>query len=221
MATSSTGYFMQIFNVGKSICIGMSITMRYFVESLLLKKHTVTIQYPREMDVIPDRHRGIHYLETEKCIMCWKCADICPVDCIYIEGVRGTDGVLQDGWRGKKATLSKFTVDYTVCIFCGLCEEPCPTKCIHLGPEFDYHATDRRMMEKNLLTDEVYTEEDEQFVQWARKENERLIAEKKREKEKEKAAAAKAKASASAAGADDAATTGQGSEKGPKKKKKS
>ena len=182
-------YFSEIFNVGKSICIGLSITLKYFVESVFLKKHTVTIQYPREMDVIPERHRGIHFLETEKCIMCWKCADICPVDCIYIEGVRGNDGVLQGGWRGKKATLSKFTVDYTVCIFCGLCEEPCPTQCIHLGPEFDYHATDRRMMEKNLLTDEVYTEEDEKFVRWAREENERL-----KDVKATQVAAAKAKA---------------------------
>ena len=66
--------------------------------------------------------------------MCWKCSDICPVDCIYIEGVRGSDGVLKNGYRGQKATLSKFSVDYTVCIFCGLCEEPCPPKCIWLGP---------------------------------------------------------------------------------------
>jgi formate hydrogenlyase subunit 6/NADH:ubiquinone oxidoreductase subunit I len=180
-------YLANIYKVGKSIAVGMGITLKYFVESLLFGKHTVTVQYPREMDVIPERHRGIHYLETEKCIMCWKCSDICPVSCIYIEGVRGADGVLKNGYRGKKATLSKFTVDYTVCIFCGLCEEPCPPLCIHLGPEFDYHATDRRLMEKNLLTDAVYTEADEKFVQWARLENERLVAEK--EKGKAKAAA--------------------------------
>ncbi len=195
-------YIGKIFSVSASIVIGMSITIRYFIESLLLNRHTVTVQYPREMDVIPERHRGIHYLETEKCIMCWKCADICPVDCIYIEGVRGADGVLQDGWRGAKATLSKFTVDYTVCIFCGLCEEPCPPKCIYLGPEFDYHSTDRRLMEKNLLTDAVYTEEDEKFVQWARDENERL----KQVKAEKKAAvkAAKEKAAAEAAKAESA-----------------
>jgi formate hydrogenlyase subunit 6/NADH:ubiquinone oxidoreductase subunit I len=120
--------------------------------------------------------------------MCWKCSDICPVDCIYIEGTRGSDGVLKGGYRGQKATLSKFSVDYTVCIFCGLCEEPCPPKCIFLGPEYDFHATDRTMMEKNLLTDEVYTDEDEAFVRWARGENERLIAEKKSRAASEKAA---------------------------------
>lgn len=194
-------YLSEIFAVGKSVGIGMGITMKYFLESLILKKHTSTIQYPRERDVIPERHRGIHFLETEKCVMCWKCSDICPVDCIYIEGVRGADGVLTDGYRGSKATLSKFTVDYTVCIFCGLCEEPCPTQCIHLGPEYDYHATDRTMMEKNLLTDQIYTQEDEKFVRWARVENDRLKAEKAK-------AAAAAKAASATKAADATKTAG-------------
>lgn len=184
-------YFTDIFKVAKSIAIGMGITIRYFIQH---KKNVTTVQYPKERDAIPPRHRGIHYLETEKCVMCWKCSEICPVECIYIEGTRGADGPLQGGYRGQKATLSKFTVDYTVCIFCGLCEEPCPPKCIYLGPGFDYHSTDRTLMEKNLLTDEVYTEEDEKFVQWARLENDRLIAEKKKREEEEKAKAAAAKA---------------------------
>jgi formate hydrogenlyase subunit 6/NADH:ubiquinone oxidoreductase subunit I len=192
-------YFMNIFKVARSIVTGMGITLKYFLNH---KKTVCTIQYPREKDLIPARHRGIHYLETEKCVMCWKCSDICPVDCIYIAGVRGADGPLEGGYRGQKATLSKFTVDYTVCIFCGLCEEPCPPKCIWLGPEFDYHSTDRTMMEKNLLTDEVYTESDEVFVEWARGENDRLQEEKKKKKEAEKAAKAAEKAAAAAAEAE-------------------
>ncbi len=190
---------MNIFKVARSIVTGMGITLKYFLNH---KKTVCTIQYPREKDLIPARHRGIHYLETEKCVMCWKCSDICPVDCIYIEGVRGADGPLEGGYRGQKATLSKFTVDYTVCIFCGLCEEPCPPKCIWLGPEFDYHSTDRTMMEKNLLTDEVYTESDEVFVEWARGENDRLQEEKKKKKEAEKAAKAAEKAAKAAAEAE-------------------
>ncbi len=111
-------------------------------------------------------------------------------------GVRGAEGPLQGGYRGQKATLSKFTVDYTVCIFCGLCEEPCPPKCIWLGPEFDYHSTDRTMIDKYLLTYEFYTESDEVFVEWARGENERLQEEKKKKKEAEKAAKEAEKAAA-------------------------
>ncbi len=190
---ASGNYFSDIFKVARSIAIGMGITIKYFFR---FRKNLATVQYPRERDLIPPRHRGIHYLETEKCVMCWKCSEICPVDCIYIEGTRGADGPLQGGYRGQKATLAKFTVDYTVCIFCGLCEEPCPPKCIYLGPQFDYNATDRTLMEKNLLTDEVYTDDDERFVAWARTENERLVAEKKKLAEEEKARAAAAKAAA-------------------------
>ena len=188
-------YFSNIYRVCRSILVGMGITMKYFLN---YKKNTATIQYPREQDAIPPRHRGIHYLETEKCVMCWKCSDICPVDCIHIEGVRAADGVLKGGFRGQKATLSRFSIDYTVCIFCGLCEEPCPPKCIYLGPEYDYNATDRTRMEKNLLTDEVYTEEDEKYVLWAREEADRLQAEKKRRMEEQKKAKAAAKAAAEA-----------------------
>jgi formate hydrogenlyase subunit 6/NADH:ubiquinone oxidoreductase subunit I len=187
---SVQSYFSGIWKVGRSILIGMRITLKYFIH---YKKNTCTIQYPHEHDVIPPRHRGVHYLETEKCVMCWKCSEICPVSCIYIEGVRGSDGVLKGGYRGQKATLSKFTIDYTVCIFCGLCEEPCPPKCIYLGPGYEFNSTDRTRMEKNLLTDEVYTEEDEKFVRWARDEAERLKAEKKRKADEEKARAAAAK----------------------------
>ena len=174
---SVKAYFSGIWKMGRSILIGMGITLKYFVR---YKRTTCTIQYPHEHDVIPPRHRGLHYLETEKCVMCWKCAEICPVDCIYIEGVRGVDGPLKGGYRGQKATLFKFNVDYTVCIFCGLCEEPCPPKCIYLGPGYDFKATDRTLMEKNLLADRVYTEEDEKFVKSARAESERRQAEKKR-----------------------------------------
>jgi formate hydrogenlyase subunit 6/NADH:ubiquinone oxidoreductase subunit I len=215
-------YFSDLFKMTRSLLIGLGITLKYLVQ---YKKHLCTVQYPRERDHIPPRHRGLHYLETEKCVMCWKCSEICPVDCIYIEGTRGSDGVLKGGYRGQKATLAKFTVDYTVCIFCGLCEEPCPPKCIWLGPGYDYTATDRTMMEKNLLTDEVYTEEDERFVQWARVENARLIEEKRRREEVEKAkappgekAAATTLAAARGPGAEEAAAKGPGPAAEPGKK---
>jgi formate hydrogenlyase subunit 6/NADH:ubiquinone oxidoreductase subunit I len=49
-------YFSDIIKVARSIAIGMGITLRYFIH---WKKNTITIQYPRERDLIPPRHRGI------------------------------------------------------------------------------------------------------------------------------------------------------------------
>jgi formate hydrogenlyase subunit 6/NADH:ubiquinone oxidoreductase subunit I len=187
-------YFKDIYSVGKSIAIGMRITIGYFFESLLRGKHTITIQYPREKDFIPERHRGLHFLETEKCILCYKCADACPVDCIYIEGLRGNEGVLPDGWRGTKVTLSKFTIDFSVCMFCGLCEEACPPGCLHLGLEWDALTTDRTAMERNLLTDALYTPEDEAYAVRQRAAIEKIKAEKAKAQAAAKAAAAAAKA---------------------------
>ena len=138
-------YFNKIANTAKSVIVGMGITARYFGD----KSEIVTIQYgskkyaPQER-YIPDRHRGVHYLETEKCIMCEICAKACPVDCIDMEGTR--DGVLEGGWQADKVILSRFVLDLNKCIFCNLCCEPCPKECIHMGQEFGrrgLHALER------------------------------------------------------------------------------
>jgi len=187
-------YFRNIYTVSKSILTGMGLTLRYFLNPAT----TTTIQYPHEKEVLPERHRGIHYLETEKCIMCFKCSNACPVDCIAIEGTR--DGRIEGAYVGKKCEISKFTIDYTKCIFCNLCCEPCPELCIHMGPDYDFSGYTREEMVKNLLTGDYYNASDRSFVRWARGEIERLAEEKKRRKAEE-AAKKKAEAAAAAKGA--------------------
>jgi formate hydrogenlyase subunit 6/NADH:ubiquinone oxidoreductase subunit I len=188
-------YFKDLYSVSKSILIGMGITLRYFFHPI---KNCITIQYPHEHDEIPLRHRGIHYLETERCIMCFMCSKACPVNCIQIEGSR--DGDLVYGYTGKKASISRFTIDYGRCIFCNLCVEPCPEDCIHMQPvserphknEFDFSNTSRRGMIKNLLTDAIYSDEDHHHTQFSRidiKELARKAAEEKKRVAAEKKAA--------------------------------
>ena len=75
---------------------------------------------------IPDRYRGIHYLEQEKCINCLACARACPIDCIEMDAIR----------HGKELEWVSFTLDYQKCMFCELCVYPCPKDCIHMGTEF-------------------------------------------------------------------------------------
>ena len=109
-----SSYMGRLVDVSKSIMIGMGITWRYLVSP----DEIVTIQYgskkygPTER-YLPDRHRGIHYLETEKCVMCWKCSDICPVDCIY-EGPE------------------QLYIHPEECIDCGACEPECPVSAIFM-----------------------------------------------------------------------------------------
>ena len=45
----------------------------------------ITVQYPDERLPIPDRYRGIHYLEQEKCINCGVCFDVCKFDSVIVE----------------------------------------------------------------------------------------------------------------------------------------
>ena len=105
MGQGVADYFRKIYQNCRAIVIGMSITIRYFFRP----ETVITLQYPHEMDKLPDRHRGIHFLETEKCIMCYICAKACPVDCIYIEGTR--DGEVEGAYQGKGVVMTKVVID--------------------------------------------------------------------------------------------------------------
>jgi NADH-quinone oxidoreductase subunit I len=190
-------YFGRIGTAAKSLVAGMAVTIRYMVRP----KEIVTIQYgskkygPKER-YIPDRHRGVHFLETEKCIFCHICEKACPVDCIVMDGTR--DGHFEGAWQGDGVVLSRFTLDLNKCIFCNLCCEPCPKECIHMGQEFDTAAYDRANGVKNLLTDSPWTPQDREREAQALK----LIADVEAEAKRKKAeAAAKKKAEAAAAAA--------------------
>jgi NADH-quinone oxidoreductase subunit I len=115
---------------------GMRITGRY-----LLQK-PITIQYPDERMPIPDRYRGIHYLEQEKCINCLACARACPIDCIEMDAIR----------HGKELEWVSFTLDYQKCMFCELCVYPCPKDCIHMGTDFAFTVFDRSELVLDLLS---------------------------------------------------------------------
>jgi NADH-quinone oxidoreductase subunit I len=199
------GYWKDLWLHTKTIAKGMGITARYLVRPTEI----TTVQYPHEMDDIPVRHRGIHYLETDVCILCYQCSRACPVDCIEIEGTRVPNDGFEGAYKGAKgAWITKFTVDYARCIFCHLCIEPCPVDCIHMGKEFDYSGYTRAEMVKNLLTDKIFSKADQALLNKARKTVLELEEKDKREKEeKKKAAAAAAKAAAAKAPAAGAAAS--------------
>jgi NADH-quinone oxidoreductase subunit I len=129
-------YLKNIVDTVKTTLVGMGITWRY-----LLQK-PITVQYPDERLPIPDRYRGIHYLEQEKCINCLACARACPIDCIEMEAVR----------HGKELEWISFTLDYQKCMFCELCVYPCPKDCIHMGTEYAFVTFDRSEFKHDLLS---------------------------------------------------------------------
>lgn len=93
-----------------------------------------TVQYPEEKPVLPPRYRGRIVLSRdpdgeERCVACYLCAVVCPVDCIALEATeRESDRRRYPKW---------FRINFSRCIFCGLCEEACPTYAIQLTPDFE------------------------------------------------------------------------------------
>ena len=133
---AATRYVYNVVEALRTTLAGMRITGRY-----LLQK-PITVQYPDERLPIPNRYRGIHYLEQEKCIDCLACARACPIDCIEMDAVR----------HGKELEWISFTLDYQKCMFCELCVYPCPKDCIHMGTEFAFVTYDRSELKHDLLS---------------------------------------------------------------------
>ncbi len=192
------GYFENIAYHVKSTAVGMGVTLKHlFQTGKGADKHSIyCYQYPdegteRAREEISERHRGIHYLEPSKCIMCLMCAKVCPVQCIVIEGVR----------LGKDQLLTRFTIDYTKCLFCGLCTEPCPSDCIHHGREWDYSGFSRTTLVKDMLRNRIYTPEIHSEYLSAHEEAKLIEAEFKKIAAAEKAKAAALKPAAPAAAA--------------------
>ena len=97
----------------------------------------------REQIPIPDHGRYQLHNEIDDCIVCDKCAKICPVDCIDIEPVRSPEvfGQTSDG-TPLRIHAAKFDIDMAKCCFCGLCTVVCPTECLTMTKEFDFSTTD-------------------------------------------------------------------------------
>jgi NADH-quinone oxidoreductase subunit I len=103
----------------------------------------VTLQYPHEQLPVPDVGRYKLHNEIEDCIVCDKCAKICPVNCIEIEAVKATEqiGTTSDG-TPIRLYAAKFDIDMAKCCFCGLCTTVCPTECLTMTPEYDFSVYD-------------------------------------------------------------------------------
>lgn len=97
-------------------------------------KRPVTVQYPEERRVLPERTRARIVLTRspdgeERCVACYLCSAACPTDCISMQAAEGENGRRYAAW---------FRINFTRCIFCGLCAEACPTLAIQMTPHFEF-----------------------------------------------------------------------------------
>lgn len=107
----------------------------YFVQS----EGLFTLQYPTESMPVPDNGRYRLHNEMEDCIVCDKCAKICPVNCIEIEPIRSSEEIRKasDG-SSIRLYAAKFDIDMAKCCFCGLCTTVCPTECLTMTKTYDF-----------------------------------------------------------------------------------
>ncbi|GMQ93772.1 MAG: hypothetical protein BMS9Abin12_1252 [Acidimicrobiia bacterium] len=118
---------------------GFAVTLRQ------ISRPRVTIQYPDEKRVKPQRFHGRHVLNrdpdgTEKCIGCQLCAGVCPANCIY---VRGADNPPDDPVSKGERYGFVYEINMLRCIFCAMCVEACPTQAITMTHLFEMSTTDR------------------------------------------------------------------------------
>ncbi|MFT4737532.1 MAG: formate hydrogenlyase subunit 6/NADH:ubiquinone oxidoreductase subunit I [Cyclobacteriaceae bacterium] len=150
-------YFKNIRSSVQTLSNGMQLTLRYLWESRESRspigiedptyfdqdKGIATLQYPYESLPVPDNGRYRLHNEVEDCIVCDKCAKICPVNCIAIEPIRAVEemGVTSDG-SVKRIHAAKFDIDMGKCCFCGLCTTVCPTECLTMTKTYDFSEFD-------------------------------------------------------------------------------
>ena len=153
-----TTYWENINSAFTTLSQGLRLTLRHLFNSRKqaapakisspgyfdnYKDGLVTVQYPHEIIPVPDNGRYRLHNEIDDCIVCDKCAKICPVDCIDIEPIKSPEviGYTSDG-TPKRIYAAKFDIDMAKCCFCGLCTTVCPTECLTMTKTFDFSEYD-------------------------------------------------------------------------------
>jgi len=152
-------YWSNLTTAVRSLAGGLRLTLRHLIKARTSRKpiaitskdyflHTEginTIQYPYEMQPVPDNGRYRLHNEIDDCIVCDKCAKVCPVDCITIEPIKAIEeiGKTSDG-TPRRIYAAKFDIDMGKCCFCGLCTTVCPTECLTMTKVYDFSVLDIR-----------------------------------------------------------------------------
>ncbi|GIV70960.1 NuoI/complex I 23 kDa subunit family protein [Caldilinea sp.] len=181
---------------------------RRIIHQPISQEGLLTIQYPEERRLLPERFRYIPMLiwDTEagedRCTACGICAKVCPPQCIWI--VRDSDE------NGKPITRpAEFYIDVAVCMSCSFCAEFCPFDAIKMNHDYELAVYDRYpqlVYDKEELTVPVEYYAALWPTQYAAEEAQRAKQkEEERRREEEKKRAAEAKAQAQAAGGESGA----------------
>ena len=176
--------------------VGLKITVPY------IWKKPVTLMYPHERMVQPERARNRLYVNMDDCIGCDQCSRACPVNCIDIETVKAVDGdspgITSNG-KKKALWVTRFDIDIAKCCYCGLCTFPCPTECIKMTDVFEFAEQERNNLIYTYIT--LTPDEIVEKIELSKKADDDLAAKKAAAKTAEASAPPAAKAAAAPAAA--------------------
>jgi formate hydrogenlyase subunit 6/NADH:ubiquinone oxidoreductase subunit I len=175
MEQATTTYWQHITRAARSLLAGLRLTLSHFWKARRSRKPVAifdneyfkqpdgiaTVQYPHAILPVPDNGRYRLHNEIDDCIVCDKCAKVCPVNCINIEPIKSTEeiGKTSDG-TPKRIYAAKFDIDMAKCCFCGLCTTVCPTECLTMTKVYDFSVLDIR--DHNFAFSEMSTNEVEE-----------------------------------------------------------
>ncbi|MBN2241236.1 MAG: NADH-quinone oxidoreductase subunit I [Acidobacteria bacterium] len=130
-------------NIGQGI---MTIVSSMAIAGRHLFTPSVTLQYPKEKWLLPERSRMRLMNKIEDCIGCGQCARSCPTECILVKtekrGKEEAPVFASDG-TAKKLRTYVFDIDMALCCYCGLCTFACPTQCLIMTGEYEYSVYDK------------------------------------------------------------------------------
>jgi NADH-quinone oxidoreductase subunit I len=157
-----------------SLVVGLKIT------GVELWKPWLTVHYPRqEVDNVASFRGHIELVpadgdpQSPRCIMCWKCVEICPSRCISLrmhalgeepgrraadEGLRLAPDVVSPYSTHQtpppakiERVLDAYRVNYSLCSLCGLCVQSCPVDAIRFSRNVYLVGTSRATFDIDLL----------------------------------------------------------------------
>ena len=95
----------------------------------------VTTRFPATPCVVPERYRGKPEFDSEACVGCGACVNVCPTSALTLVDFDGDQPTRQ------------ITLRYDTCIFCGNCHDNCTTQDgIRLSGQWDMAGLSRETM---------------------------------------------------------------------------
>ena len=115
----------------------MMVTMSTFT------RKPVTIQYPTQHRVLPDRDRAFpillwdHEITEPFCTGCHACERACPVECMTV--TMRDNPKFAEGTSKRRKIVDQFFIDYGRCMRCNICVEVCNFDAIAMNNTWQGH----------------------------------------------------------------------------------